>query len=248
MSFGRSTLPTSSSNSTTTHLTSSSSASSLAASADPEQLDSRQANKKFKHSPDAAIPIYTESEATSAATAAAATLPPQTDFAQQASFARSPSTLLDDFDSATPIDLFHASAEQHQQQQQAFSSPPLASPAATADLDLTGRVEHMLQEQPHQQPQQPQQQQSDATMSSHSSRNSSRGHSPVNGEDGGNANGSNDAPLQAGGTSAQPQAKANNTAKSTDPAGQSIAEAELEGRFKVIRYLGKGSYGTVFGQ
>jgi serine/threonine protein kinase len=45
---------------------------------------------------------------------------------------------------------------------------------------------------------------------------------------------------------AQPQARPNNTAKSTDPAGQTISEAELEGRFKVIRYLGKGSYGTVF--
>lgn len=35
------------------------------------------------------------------------------------------------------------------------------------------------------------------------------------------------------------------TSKSTDPAG-AILEAELGGRYKVIRYLGKGSYGTVF--
>ena len=76
--------------------------------------------------------------------------------------------------------------------------------------------------------------------SSHSSRNSSRSNSPA----------PEDPDLlqstSSSSAAAQPQAKPNNTAKSSDPAGQTISEAELEGRFKVIRYLGKGSYGTVF--
>jgi len=90
-----------------------------------------------------------------------------------------------------------------------------------------------------------------AMSSAHSSQNSSRAHSPV--DDGA---GKEDVPMQSASASAasahsqqshaQPAAKANHTSKSTDPAGQSIAEAELEGKFKVIRYLGKGSYGTVF--
>lgn len=86
---------------------------------------------------------------------------------------------------------------------------------------------------------------SNAPMSSsaHSSRGSSRAHSPV--DDGA---GQEQLLQSTSSTSAaaQPQARPNNTAKSTDPAGQTISEAELEGRFKVIRYLGKGSYGTVF--
>lgn len=83
------------------------------------------------------------------------------------------------------------------------------------------------------------------SSSAHSSRNSSRAHSPV---DDGAGVGQEQLLQSTSSTSAaaQPQARPNNTAKSTDPAGQTISEAELEGRFKVIRYLGKGSYGTVF--
>lgn len=78
------------------------------------------------------------------------------------------------------------------------------------------------------------------SSSAHSSRNSSRSNSPAP-EDPNLLQSSSSSSAAA-----QPQAKPNNTAKSSDPAGQTISEAELEGRFKVIRYLGKGSYGTVF--
>ena len=81
--------------------------------------------------------------------------------------------------------------------------------------------------------------------SAHSSKSNSRAHSPT--DDG--AGKEDPQPMQSTSSSAAaaaPQAKPNHTAKSTDPAGQTISEAELEGRFKVIRYLGKGSYGTVF--
>jgi len=92
-----------------------------------------------------------------------------------------------------------------------------------------------------------------AQSSQNNSQNNSRAQSPV--DDGA---GKEDVPMQSASSASaaaaaqqpqqqhQPAAKPNNTAKSSDPSGQTIAEAELEGKFKVIRYLGKGSYGTVF--
>ena len=170
---------------------------------------------------------------------------------------RSPATFNSDF-SSTPIHL-------------PASDPSLFSPvapssvgshtAAAAASELEQGVQHMFQEDSKVQAEQKsaaahskqtaaaegQTAAASVPMSSsaHSSRNSSRAHSPV--DDGAGA-GQEQLLQSTSSTSAaaQPQARPNNTAKSTDPAGQTISEAELEGRFKVIRYLGKGSYGTVF--
>jgi hypothetical protein len=244
MSFGRSSLPASSDQTPPDPHFHSEPESSPSTAAD----STRQANKKLKHSPDAAIPIYTDQQSTPTS----ATLPPQTDFDPSANSLlashRSPS-LFDSDLSSTPIDLLHSHPhpDPSAQPSSEFFSP-LSTHAAT---DLSGRVEHMFQEHEQKTTQVAEQKANgknsnanqDATMSAHSSKNSSRAHSPV---DDGAGKPDSEAPLQAGGTTAQPQAKANHTSKSTDPAGQSINEAELEGRFKVIRYLGKGSYGTVF--
>jgi len=150
-------------------------------------------------------------------------IPPAPQFHLDSSAHRSP--LLFDSDlSATPVHLSSANGSD------LFASPA-SQPASVAPAALESAVQHLTHSEPVAS--------SSASMSAHSSKSNSRAHSPVSDKD--------QQPMQSGGTAAaaQPAAKPNNTAKSTDPAGGTISEAELEGRFKVIRYLGKGSYGTV---
>lgn len=164
--------------------------------------------------------------------------------------------------SSTPIHLHsHASHPDGPLASDLFS-PALSSVASSGQHStsdhLSSRVEHMFHDEAKQTQQQPAEHKSQAhktkdadtnmSNSAHSSKSNSRAHSPAGDQTDG-AGKEDPQPMQSTSSSsaaAAPQAKPNNTAKSTDPAGQTISEAELEGRFKVIRYLGKGSYGTVF--
>ncbi len=176
-------------------------------------------------------------------------IPPAPQFhLDSASDHRSP-TVFDSDLSATPVHLSSTVAS-------LLSSPAstVPAPASVSSVPTAGQsaVEHGVAHMSHDESKQHAQSEqksagksASAMSSAHSSAANSRSHSPV--DDGA---GKEDPQLMQSTSSAaaaaQPQAKPNNTAKSTDPAGQTIAEAELEGRFKVIRYLGKGSYGTVF--